>query len=106
MELRVLLGERDVGVIRSQRDGRTEFVFSSDYLTAGERPVLGQYFEDHLDTIHRSQTQLPAFFSPSARSQASRSRSIQVVTCSCHAASIAPSRGSGSTRRTSPRSPM
>jgi serine/threonine-protein kinase HipA len=63
MELRVLLGERDVGVIRSQRDGRTEFVFSSDYLTAGERPVLGQYFEDHLDTIHRSQTQLPAFFS-------------------------------------------
>jgi serine/threonine-protein kinase HipA len=63
MELRVLLGERDVGVIRSQRDGRTEFVFSSDYLTAGERPVLGQYVEDHLDTIHRSQTQLPAFFS-------------------------------------------
>jgi serine/threonine-protein kinase HipA len=63
MELRVFLGERDVGAIRSQRDGRTEFVFSSDYLTAGERPVLGQYFEDHLDTVHRSQTQLPAFFS-------------------------------------------
>jgi serine/threonine-protein kinase HipA len=63
MELRVLLGERDVGVIRTQRDGRTEFVFSSDYLTAGERPVLGQYFEDHLDTVHRSQTQLPPFFS-------------------------------------------
>ena len=63
MELRVLLGEREVGTIRSQGDGRTEFVFSSNYLTAGERPVLGQYFEDHLDIVHRSQTQLPAFFS-------------------------------------------
>lgn len=63
MELCVLLGARDVGIIRSQRDGRTEFVFSSNYLSSGERPVLGQYFEDHLDEIHRSQTQLPAFFS-------------------------------------------
>ena len=63
MELRVLLGARDVCVIRSQRDGRIEFVFTSDYLSAGDRPVLGQYFEDHLDEVHRSQTQLPAFFS-------------------------------------------
>lgn len=63
MELRVLLGAHDVGVIRSQRDGHTEFTFSSDYLTASERPVLGQYFEDHLDEVHHSQTHLPAFFS-------------------------------------------
>jgi len=63
VELRVLLGARDVGVIRSQPDGRTEFTFSSDYLSAEQRPVLGQYFEDHLGEIHRSQTQLPAFFS-------------------------------------------
>jgi serine/threonine-protein kinase HipA len=63
VELQVSLGARPVGVIRSQRDGRTEFAFSADYLTAGDRPVLGQYFEDHLDEVHHSQTQLPAFFS-------------------------------------------
>ncbi len=63
MELRVLLGTRDVGVIRTQRDGRTEFTFSPEYLTSKDRPVLGQYFEDHLDEVHRSQTHLPPFFS-------------------------------------------
>ncbi|HWU86018.1 MAG TPA: type II toxin-antitoxin system HipA family toxin, partial [Kofleriaceae bacterium] len=63
MELRVLLGAREVGVIRSQRDGRTEFTFLHEYLTSAARPVLGQYFEDHLDEIHRSQTHLPPFFS-------------------------------------------
>jgi serine/threonine-protein kinase HipA len=63
VELRVLLGARDVGVIRSQRDGRIEFAFLPEYLTAADRPVLGQYFEDHLDEVHRSQTHLPPFFS-------------------------------------------
>jgi len=63
VELRVLLGAREVGVIRSQRDGRTEFTFLHEYLTSAARPVLGQYFEDHLDEIHRSQTHLPPFFS-------------------------------------------
>ena len=63
MELRVLLGTRDVGAIRSQRDGRVEFAFSPEYLAAADRPVLGQYFEDHLDEVHRSQTHLPPFFS-------------------------------------------
>jgi serine/threonine-protein kinase HipA len=63
VELRVLLGDRDVGVIRSQRDGRTEFAFSPEYLHSADRPVLGQYFEDHLDEVHRSQTHLPPFFS-------------------------------------------
>lgn len=63
MELRVLLGVRDVGIIRSQRDGRTEFAFSPEYLATPDRPVLGQYFEDHLDEVQRSQTRLPPFFS-------------------------------------------
>lgn len=63
MELRVLLGDLEVGVIRSERDGRTEFTFTSDYLAAARRPVLGQYFEDHLQEVHRSQTHLPPFFS-------------------------------------------
>ncbi|MBA3538210.1 MAG: HipA N-terminal domain-containing protein, partial [Deltaproteobacteria bacterium] len=63
VELRVLLGSQDVGVIRTQRDGRNEFAFSSDYLAASPRPILGQYFEDHLDEVHRSQTNLHQFFS-------------------------------------------
>jgi serine/threonine-protein kinase HipA len=63
VELRVLLGAREIGVIRSQRDGRVEFAFLPEYLTASDRPVLGQYFEDHLDEIHRSQTHLSPFFS-------------------------------------------
>lgn len=63
MELRVLLGARDVGVLRNQRDGRIELAFLPEYLAAADRPVLGQYFEDHLDEVHRSQTHLPPFFS-------------------------------------------
>lgn len=63
MELRVLLGDRDVGVIRGRRDGQIEFGFSPEYLAAADRPVLGQYFEDHLDEPHRSQTHLPPYFS-------------------------------------------
>jgi serine/threonine-protein kinase HipA len=63
MDLRVLLGSLDVGLIRSERGGRTEFNFTSDYLAADRRPVLGQYFEDHLEEVHRSQTHLPPFFS-------------------------------------------
>ncbi|HEU4733772.1 MAG TPA: type II toxin-antitoxin system HipA family toxin [Kofleriaceae bacterium] len=63
MELRVLLGTVEVGDLRSERDGRTEFAFAADYLTAAWRPVLGQYFEDHLDEVHRSHTRLPPFFS-------------------------------------------
>jgi serine/threonine-protein kinase HipA len=63
VELRVLLRDVEVGVIRTQPDGRTEFVFRGDYLAAPRRPVLGQYFEDHLDDTHRSQTHLPPFFS-------------------------------------------
>ena len=63
MELRVLLGPLEVGVIRGERDGRTEFTFATDYVATDRRPVLGQYFEDHLDEVHRSQTDLPPFFS-------------------------------------------
>lgn len=63
MELRVLLGSMEVGIIRSEPDGRVEFTFTPQYLAADRRPVLGQYFEDHLDEVHRSQTHLPSFFS-------------------------------------------
>ena len=59
MELQVLLGARDVGVIRSQPDGRNELAFSAEYLASSDRPVLGQYFEDHLDKVQRSQLHLP-----------------------------------------------
>jgi len=63
VELQVRLNDTVVGHIRDRRDGRNEFVFARDYLTAGRRPVLGQYFEDHLHDVHRSQTHLPPFFS-------------------------------------------
>jgi len=63
VELRVLLGAMEVGAIRVERDGRTEFAFTSEYLTAPSRPVLGQYFEDHLDEVQKSRTRLPPFFS-------------------------------------------
>lgn len=63
MELRVLLNDMDVGVIRAERGGRIEFAFAPGYLAAQRRPVLGQYFEDHLDEVQRSHTRLPPFFS-------------------------------------------
>ncbi|HVK76169.1 MAG TPA: type II toxin-antitoxin system HipA family toxin [Kofleriaceae bacterium] len=63
MELAVLLGDVDVGRIRTLPDGRTSFALLEEYRRAVPRPVLGQYFEDHLDEVMRSQTRLPAFFS-------------------------------------------
>lgn len=63
MELLVLLGARHVGSIRSARDGRNDFVFLPEYLSSPDRPVLGQYFEDHLTEVHRSRLHLPPFFS-------------------------------------------
>jgi serine/threonine-protein kinase HipA len=63
VELQVLLGPQDVGRIVSSRDDRHEFAFSSEYLRSPKRPVLGQYFEDHLDEAFRSRQRLPAFFS-------------------------------------------
>lgn len=63
MELDVLLGEIPIGTIRSEPDGKTEFSFRADYLEAARRPVLGQYFEDHLAEVQRSRMHLPPFFS-------------------------------------------
>ncbi|HZL19150.1 MAG TPA: type II toxin-antitoxin system HipA family toxin [Polyangia bacterium] len=63
MELLVTLGDVAVGTIRSQPDGRNEFSFLPEYLNASRRPVLGQYFEDHLTDIHRSRLHLAPFFS-------------------------------------------
>jgi serine/threonine-protein kinase HipA len=63
VELIVKLGTRLVGQIVSNPDGRNEFSFLDEYLKGGDRPVLGQYFEDHLGEVQRSQTKLPPFFS-------------------------------------------
>lgn len=63
MELQVLLGAQEVGRIVSRGDARHEFAFSAEYLRAPMRPVLGQYFEDHLDDVFRSRQRLPPFFS-------------------------------------------
>lgn len=63
MDLDVLLGDLQVGTIRTDSEGRSEFSFRSDYLDEHPRPVLGQYFEDHLTEIQRSRMHLPPFFS-------------------------------------------
>jgi len=63
VELLVTLAEQTVGTIRTLPDGRNEFAFAGEYLRAGRRPVLGQWFEDHLDEVHHSRTRLPPFFS-------------------------------------------
>lgn len=61
-DLLVSLSEAPVGVIRS-RPERISFTFSSEYLNAAHRPVLGQYFEDHLGEPYQARQQLPPFFS-------------------------------------------
>jgi serine/threonine-protein kinase HipA len=63
LDLVVLLADTRVGVIRTVPDGRIEFRFSSEYLSSARRPVLGQYFEDHLNEVQRSRVRLPPFFS-------------------------------------------
>lgn len=63
MELLVLLSETPVGLIRSAADGRIQFSFLQDYLRLPRRPVLGQFFEDHLNEVQRSRVHLPPFFS-------------------------------------------
>src|SRR2546423_2861298 len=63
VELQVLLGSQDVGRIATDKYGQNEFTFSGEYLRNPSRPVLGQYFEDHLDDVFRSHQRLPPFFS-------------------------------------------
>lgn len=63
MDLLVSLGQVQVGTIRSRTGGYAEFSFLPEYLTAAERPVLGQYFEDNPTELHRSRFRLPPFFS-------------------------------------------
>jgi serine/threonine-protein kinase HipA len=63
VELLVLLAETPVGLIRAAPDGQNEFTFLPEYLALPRRPVLGQYFEDHLDETQRSRISLPPFFS-------------------------------------------
>lgn len=63
VDLTVSLGDVAVGTIRAQGNGYNEFSFTTEYLTAANRPVLGQYFEDHPGEVHRSRLRLPPFFS-------------------------------------------
>jgi serine/threonine-protein kinase HipA len=63
MDLLVSLGTTAVGTIRSRANGYFEFSFLPEYLEAGTRLVLGQYFEDRPTEVHRSRLRLPPFFS-------------------------------------------
>jgi len=61
-DLLVLLGDVPTGIIQA-RAQRISFVFLSDYLRLPSRPVLGQFFEDHLAEPCQSRQHLPPFFS-------------------------------------------
>lgn len=60
--LEVLLNDIAVGVISEEADGRSVFRFEDDYRHLAQRPILGQFFEDNLETPYRSKRGLPAFF--------------------------------------------
>lgn len=60
----VMLGDRSVGTIGEEADGRIGFRFSDAYRNAPDRPVLGQRFEDNLERTYRGRRpgELPSFF--------------------------------------------
>jgi serine/threonine-protein kinase HipA len=65
MDLRVLLGNVPVGKLERHQHGKTVFRFDEAYLTLPERPVLGRWFEDHLEPNFEYAEQgnrLPPFF--------------------------------------------
>ena len=65
MDLRVLLGDVPVGRLERREHGRTVFRLDEAYLTLPERPVLGRWFEDHLEPSFEYVEQgsrLPPFF--------------------------------------------
>lgn len=63
MKLLVLLEAIPVGLIQTAPDGRNDFKFLDEYLALAHRPVLGQYFEDHLTETQSTRVNLPPFFS-------------------------------------------
>jgi serine/threonine-protein kinase HipA len=61
--LLVKLGEVKVGSLHRRSGDSWEFRFRSDYMQLRSRPILGQYFEDDLERVHRATLRLPPFFS-------------------------------------------
>lgn len=59
----VKLGDLAVGDLRHRSGDSWEFRFRADYLDLHPRPVLGQFFEDDLQRVHRANLSLPPFFS-------------------------------------------
>ncbi len=65
MTLRILLGDVLAGHLERQEHGRTVFRFDEAYLKLPERPVLGRWFEDHLEPSFEYAergSRLPPFF--------------------------------------------
>jgi serine/threonine-protein kinase HipA len=65
MTLRILLGDLLVGHLERHEHGRTVFRFDEAYLKLPERPVLGRWFEDHLEPSFEYAergSRLPPFF--------------------------------------------
>lgn len=59
--LSVFLHGVHVGYIERRAEG-SSFRLSDDYIELGERPILGQVFEDDLDREHRAAQGVPAWF--------------------------------------------
>ncbi|MDI1436330.1 type II toxin-antitoxin system HipA family toxin [Polyangium sorediatum] len=65
MRLDVLLHDTIVGTLALYRGSNTTFRFEPSYLAMADRPVLGRWFEDHLDEqweYSNPQSRLPPFF--------------------------------------------
>ncbi len=60
-ELRVLLHDRDIGVLRYDAESVT-FRFNDDYFDDPNRRVLGQFFEDNPDSHHKVRSEVPPWF--------------------------------------------
>lgn len=64
VELEVRLGATRVGTLRSTgHHERVEFTFAREYVDLPVRPVLGQWFLDHLDETITPTLRLPRWFS-------------------------------------------
>jgi serine/threonine-protein kinase HipA len=59
----IKLGGLAVGDLRRRSGDSWEFRFREDYISLRARPILGQFFEDDLQRVHRSTLLLPPFFS-------------------------------------------
>lgn len=63
ISLHVLLNKIAVGELHGTRDGAVTFRFLDSYLRQANRPILGQWFEDHLQEEQRVRARVPAWFS-------------------------------------------